>query len=176
MHTQSNTHTHRSPSGRAGKLVSAACLALAVFLLTACGGGAAAIADLPVYPEARELKAGESTIGDTLKNNMEQDKAMRDAVGAGGKTEQRGFKAPAGATWDKVKAFYADKLKADGWSEGAGGIAGSMVSDVMNQVNSSNEMFQTALFSKGNQTLTVVRVVNPVDTNDVELVLSLSSR
>lgn len=145
-------------------------------MLAACGGGAVAIGDLPVYTDARELKAGESTVGDTLKNNMEQDKALRDAIGTGGKTEQRGFKLPADASWDKVKAFYTDKLKADGWSEGAGGIAGNIVSDVMNQVNSSNEMFQTALYSKGNQTLSIVRVVNPVDTADVELILSLSTR
>lgn len=158
------------------RVSAALCLAFAVIVLAACGGGAVAIADLPVYPDARELKAGESTVGDTLKNNMEQDKALRDAVGTGGKTEQRGFKVSADASWDKVKTFYTDKLKADGWAEGAGGIAGNIVSNVMDQVNSSNDMFQTAIFSKGNQTLTVVRVVNPVDTSDVELILSLSSR
>ncbi|MEW5958214.1 MAG: hypothetical protein AB1801_10850, partial [Chloroflexota bacterium] len=46
------------------------------------GGGAVAIGDLPVYPEAAELKEGESIIGDTLAQNMEQDAAIREAMGA----------------------------------------------------------------------------------------------
>jgi hypothetical protein len=176
MTTYHLTPVSTHPRSLRSRAAAAICSALVLLVLVACGGGAVTIGDLPVYTDARELKAGESTVADTLKNNMEQDKALRDAIGNGGKTEQRGFKLPADASWPRVKAFYADKLKAQGWNEGAGGIAGNIVSDVMDQVNSSNEMFQTALFSKGNQTLSIVRVVNPVDTTDVELVLSLSSR
>ncbi len=170
-----NTHnpfmTHKLVAG-----AKRACLALvAGAFLVACGG-AAKLADLPVYTNATELKAGESTIGDTLNKNMAQDKAMREAVGVGGKTEQRGFKLPADATWDQVKAFYTEKLKADGWSEGMGGIGGNLVNNVMSEVNKSNDMVQTALFSKGNQTLTVLRAVNPTNASEVELILSLSTR
>ncbi len=153
-----------------------ACFALVAGALLAACGGAAKLADLPVYSNAVELKAGESAIGDTLNKNMEQDKAVRDAVGVGGKTEQRGFKLPPDATWEQVKAFYTEKLKADGWSEGMGGIGGNLVSNVMSEVNKSNDMVQTALFSKGNQTLTVLRAVNPTNASEVELILSLSTR
>ena len=53
-------------------------------LLGACGSKPVAIADMPVYPGATELKPGESNIADTLKTNGQQDAAMRQAAGVGG--------------------------------------------------------------------------------------------
>jgi hypothetical protein len=145
-------------------------------LLSACGSKPVALADLPVYTGATELKPGESNIADTLQSNGQQDAAMRQAVGTGGSTEQKGFDLPAEATWDQVKSFYTDKLKASGWNEGMGGPAGSMASDIMNQANAGNELFQTALYSKDKQTLTVIRVADPTDTSKVQLILSLSTQ
>ena len=57
-----------------------------------------------------------------------------------------------------------------------GGIGSDLVNNVMSEVNKSNDMVQTALFSKGNQTLTVLRAVSPTNANEVELILSLSTR
>lgn len=152
-----------------------ASLSLAL-LLAACGAAPATIADLPVYPGAVELKPGESAIGDTLQENMQQDAAMREAAGLGGSTEQRGFSLTADAGWDAIKGFYSEQLKAKGWQEGMGGPGGGMVSQMLEQANQGNELFQTAMYSKDKQVLSVVRVASPTDPDVVELILSLSTR
>ena len=163
-------------------------ISLLVLALLACnsilpfgGGGSAATAgDLPVYPGAVELKEGESAIGDTLAQNMEQDAAMREALGAlgSGSTGQKGFQLPTEATWEQVKAFYDKELTAAGWQSGLGGIAGNMVdvNAMMEAANQGNELFQTALWSKGKQTLTTVMVTDPTDQAKKELILSLSTQ
>jgi hypothetical protein len=145
-------------------------------LLVACGAKPATIADLPVYPGAVELKPGESAIGDTLQQNMEQDAAMREAAGAGGSTEQKGFSLTGDASWAAIKSFYGDELKAKGWQEGVGGPGGSIASQMLETANEGNELFQTAMFSKDKQVLSVIRVASPTDPNVVELLLSLSTR
>lgn len=160
------------------KIKTLAIAALSVAMMTACGGGGAAmeIKDLPVYPGATELKPGESRIAETLQKNMEQDAQIRNAVGSGGKTEQKGFKIPADASWDKVKTFYTDKLKATGWSEGIGGPGGAIANNVLNQVNAQNSAFQNTIYSKGNQTLAVFRMADPTDKSSVVVIASLSTR
>jgi hypothetical protein len=152
---------------------------LTVFLivLSACGGNTSA-GDLPKFPGATELKAGESTIGNTLAQNMKQDTAMRQAMGAGGKTEQMGFKLPSDTTWEQVKNFYDKELKAVGWESGLGSVAGGFVdiNAVMGAANQGNDLFQTAIWSKGKQTLTLSMVTSPTDRKQRELILSLSNR
>ena len=154
-------------------------IVLAIFLVILPGcGGSVTSGDLPTYPGAAELKAGESTIGNTLGKNMKQDAALRQAMGTGGKTEQRGFKLPAGTTWEQVKSFYDKELKAGGWESGLGGAAGNFVdiNAVMGAANRGNDLFQTAIWSKGKQTLTVSMIADPTDRKQQELVLSLSTR
>ena len=159
------------------KIKTLAIAALSVAMMTACGGGAAMeIKDLPVYPGATELKPGESRIAETLQKNMEQDAQIRNAAGTGGKTEQKGFKFPGDASWDKVKTFYTDKLKATGWSEGIGGPGGAIANNVLNQVNAQNSAFQNTIYSKGNQTLAVFRMADPTDKSSVVVIASLSTR
>ncbi len=145
-------------------------------LLGACGSKPVAIADMPVYPGATELKPGESNIADTLKTNGQQDAAMRQAAGVGGSTTQKGFNLPTDAKWDQVKVFYTDKLTASGWTVGMGGPGGNIASQVMDQANQANTLFQTAIFSKDKQTLTVMRVVDPTDAAKVQMILSLSTQ
>ena len=159
------------------KLLLFAVLIVFLTFLSACGGNASA-GDLPKFPGAAELKAGESTIGSTLANNMKQDAAMRQAMGAGGKTEQKGFKLPSDATWEQVKSFYDKELKASGWESGLGSVAGGLVdiNAVMGAANQGNDLFQTAMWSKGKQTLTVAMVIDPTDKTQRQLILSLSSR
>lgn len=160
-------------------------ISLVVLTLLACnsllpfgGTSAVAMSDLPAYPSAVELKPGESVIGDTLADNEAQDAALRQAAGVGGQTEQRGFQLPAEATWDQVKGFYDKELTAAGWQSGLGGIANNFVDvdAVLEQTNQSNEAFQTAIWSKGKQTLSVVMITNPTDATKKELILSLSTQ
>ena len=152
---------------------------LAVFLafFPACKGKAGA-GDLPQYPGATELKSRESIVGDTLAQNMKQDAALRQAMGAGGKFEQTGFKLPGEATWEKVKNFYDQELKTRGWESGLGGAAGGLVdiNAVMGAANQGNDLFQTAIWSKGQQTLTLSLVTSPTDRKQRTLIVSLSSR
>ena len=146
-------------------------------LMVACGGKSAGIGDIPAYPGATELKADNSAIGKTLAKNTEQDEAMRNAMGAGGSTVQKGFALPADATWDGVKAFYEKELKARGWQTGLGGIAGGIdVNSMMGMATQgAPNAPQTMIFSKGKQTLTMVWTPIPVK-NEKTLIFSLSTR
>ncbi len=145
-----------------------------IFLLTlaACGKSPVGINEIPTYPNAVELKAGDSRLATTLANNVAMDAAMRKAVGVGGKTEQRGFSVGKEVKWEAVKNFYDEKLKSGGWGDlpGAGGIA----TNILNQVNQQNDLFQTANYSRGKQNLSLMRVANPI-TKDVLLILSLTT-
>ncbi len=152
-------------------IVSLIALAVLASALAGCGGNAAVgINDLPAYPGATELKAGDSTVGDTLAKNMQTDAGLRQAMGSGGKTEQKGFTLPKDAKWDAIKKFYDDKLKAGGWSE-----PNSMVSNVLAQVNATNDAFQNAIYTRSNQSLAVIRVADPT-AGGAMLILSLSTR
>ena len=153
---------------------AALALILPVLLVVAgCGSRKpVTIGELEAYPGAVELRAGEARVGDTLARNAQQDAALRGAVGAGGRTEQKGYRLPRGTRWDEVRGFYDGTLKATGWESGAGGLAGGMVSSVLGAVSRSNDAVQTAMWSRGKQTLMVVMV----SQRQPELVLSLSTR
>ena len=146
-------------------------------LLSACGGPApVSIAELPSYDGAKELQPGNSPIATTLKNNEAQ------AAATGQKIEQKAFDLPGGTSWDQVKSFYTEQLKAKGWKEGvgagkgiAGGIAAGMVNDALSQANAGNDMLQTAIFSRGKQTLTVMRMAGATKKKEVQLLLSLNT-
>jgi hypothetical protein len=153
------------------KLFAVVLTILTLFTLAACGGSAAAtLNDIPAYPGATELKPGESNIADTLANNNQADAAMRGQVGVGGKTEQKGYNLPKDANWDQVKAFYDEKLKAGGWG------TNTLVSGIMDQANQGNDLFQTSNWQKGTQNVTVVMVVSPVNADEKQLIVSLSSQ
>ena len=150
---------------------------LVVFVfLVACGGGTVAIGDIPAYPDATALEPGVDPVADTLVDNMAQDAQIRDSVNVGGQIEQKAYRLPAGASWDDVQNFYNDKLGDDGWESGLGGIAGSIAGDVMSSVNQSNDMMQTTFWSRGKQTLTMVRVAQDVaGDGDFLLIMSLAT-
>ena len=138
--------------------------------LTACGGASAvAINDLPAYPGATELKAGDSRIGATLAQNSQNITALTQASGGCGKTYQNGYSLPKDTTWDTVKKFYDDKLKSAGWSEP------SATSSILTQVNQQNPTTQTVIYVRGNQTLSVIRFVEPI-SKDASLIFSLTTR
>jgi hypothetical protein len=152
------------------RLLLALLATLALFVLGACGAKPAALADIPTYPEATELQPGESVLADTLAQNNQSDAAMREQMGLGGATEQRGFSLPQSATWDEVKGFYDEQLKAAGWS------TNGMVSSMMEQANQANDIFKTANWQKGKQNVSVVMLTSPTDSAVKELIISLSTQ
>lgn len=150
-------------------------LLLVVLALTACGAKPVTIADLPVYPNATALNPGDDPVADTLVQNMAQDAQIRTSVGVGGSIEQKAFSVPADASWDAVNKFFTDELTGNGWESGMSGPGGDIASDIMNQVNADNDVFQTAIFSKGKQSLTVMRVADPTNPDSLYLILSLAT-
>ena len=152
-----------------------ACLLIAA--LSSCGGKPAAMTDIPVFPGALELTAGTSAVGDTLSQNEQTDAAMRKAMNAGGKIEQRAWQLPAGTAWPEVKSFYEEKLQAAGWQSGLGGVAGGFadVNKMMDAANQSNPMSQTMIFSKGKQSLTLLMLAMPMNKEGKQLIVSLAT-
>jgi hypothetical protein len=142
-----------------------------------CGGSPpVTLAELPVYPGAVELEPGETRVGDTLASNVQMDAAIRSAVGVGGSTDQKGYRLPRDARWAQVQSFYADTLKAAGWELGGGGPAGGVVASVLGAVSQQNELFKTAVWSRGKQSVTVLMVTPPGTRQPPELILSLATR
>ena len=158
-------------------LKSFAVMSAAAVILTACGGAPpVTIADLPTYAGATVLQPGNSPIATTLKNNETQAAAM------GQKIEQKAFNLPGDATWDKVIGFYTEQLKTRGWKEGAvasgmgSSMANDMVSKALGQANAGNDLFKTALLTRGKQTLTLMRLAGATRKNEAQLLLSLNTR
>jgi len=133
--------------------------ALLLVLLVGCAAAAparATLADIPVYPEAVQLKPGESAIADTLAQNVQT------AAGMGQELEQQMSTLPAGTAWDDVAQFYAEKLDAAGWRKADLPVP-------------ANQMMQMALYTRGTQSLTVAQLTAPMDQGTF-LLLSLASQ
>lgn len=153
------------------KLVTTVLVVLALGLLASCGGSPpATLTDIPAYPDAVELKPGESSLADTLGQNNQADAALRAQIGTGGKTEQKGYNLPSGATWDQVKSFYEDKLKAAGWN------TNSLVSGIMDQANQGNDLFHVANWQRGSQNVSVIMLTSPTTPDTKQVIISLSSQ
>jgi hypothetical protein len=150
-------------------------MALLLFVLAACGSKTATIEEIPAFTGATALVPGEDPVADTLVQNMEQDAQLRTQVGVGGSIEQKAYRLPADASWDAVKSFYADALEGDGWESGLGGPGGDLASGIMDSVNTGNEFFQTAIWSRGDQTITIIRNVDPTNAENVMLMMSLAT-
>ncbi len=148
-----------------------ALLAIFAAAMTACGGSAQPLTlnDIPAFAGAKEFKPGESAIGDTLAKNMQTNAALTKSIGAGGKLEQKGFSLPDGTTWDAVQKFYDDKLKSTGWG------TDSTTASILAAVNQSNDAFQTTTYMRGNQTLAIIRMTDPI-SKSAWLFLSLNTR
>ena len=151
-------------------------LAISLIFLVACGSKAVTMDEIPAYPEATALEPGADPVADTLVENMAQDAQIRTDVGVGGQIEQKAYRLPTGATWDDVESFYNDKLGANDWENGLGGIAGNIAGDMMGTVNQANEMMQIGTWSRDKQTLSLVRVAETTDSNgSFLLILSLAT-
>ena len=131
--------------------------AMFVFALAACGGSTpATLADVPTFPDATALNPGENPIADTLAKNVRQAGSM------GQKLDQKMFTLPSDTSWDKVKAFYTDKLTGAGWTSTSIPIP-------------DNDMFKMTVWTKGTQSLTVGQITEPV-SKDNFLLFSLASQ
>lgn len=150
-------------------------LVISSLVLAACGSDPATLSDIPAYEGATALQPGQDAIADTLAQNMEQDASLRASVGVGGNIEQMAYRLPEGTTWEQVKDFYNTKLDADGWKSGMGGPGGDLASSIMESASTGNPLFQTAIWSKDKQTLTLVRNVNPTNEAEVYLFISLNT-
>jgi hypothetical protein len=146
-----------------------------VVVASGCGSKPATADDLPLYPGAVELKPGEDPVADTLANNMTQDASLRQGISAGGSIEQKAYRLPADASWEAVQAFYKDNLEGNGWKSGAGGIAGDIVNQALESTNAGNELFQTAMWSKGKQVFTIFRLMESLDSTQPYLIVSLNT-
>ena len=146
-------------------------VAMLALVLSACGASAQPVTlnDIPVYAGAKEFKPGESAIGDTLAKNMQTNAALTKAVGTGGKLEQKGFSLPQDGTWDAVGKFYDDKLKSTGWN------TDSTTVSILAAVNQQNDAFQTVVYLRGNQSLSVIRMTDPI-SKSAWMFLSLNTR
>lgn len=151
--------------------------ALAVLLVAAgCGRAPATLAELPAYPGAVELAAGDIGAGDTVASAMRRDASARAAAGLGGRVEQKGYRLPPGARWGEVRAFYAERLGAAGWKPGAGGrLAAGIAANVLGLGTRGRDPVESASWSRDGQTVTVLVVSRP-DDQPGELVVSLSTR
>ncbi len=156
-------------------VLTAVLLVLFTLMLSACGGEPATLSEVPAYPEATALKAGEDPIADTLINNVEQDASIRANIGVGGSMDQMAYRLPAGTTWEQVKSFYDKELDGAGWETGIGGPGGSIASDIMESANAGNDLFQMASWNKDKQILTLIRNINPTNESEVYLIMSLNT-
>lgn len=144
--------------------------ALILTLVAACGTQPVALADIPVYPGATELKPGESPIGDTLGSNNQQDALLRSQLNLGGKTEQKGFQMPAGVTWDQVRSFYDEQLKQTGWA------SNNLVGGILEQANQGNDSFRIANWQRDKQNVSVILLALPTTPDQQQLIVSLSTQ
>ena len=154
------------------KHISLVILAFALFSLAACSSKQVSLSDLPTFPGATAVKPGDDPVADTLMKNMEQDASLRTDLGVAGGIEQAAHQLPANSSWEDVKNFYDEELSASGWESGLGGIAGGFANDAL---EAAAQVSETALWSRGKQTLTLVRLVDPTDQTALYLIFSLNT-
>lgn len=156
-----------------GMVSKSTIIALSMLFMFGCGGNVS-LGDLPVFPGAEELTPSNSQLGNTLKNNMETDKKIRESMGpmaAKGSVEQKGYALPSKAQWKDVKNFYDKKLTSLGWQSGLGGVAGKFV-DINQAMNAGgSNSSHTIIYSKGKQTLSIIMI----STGKRQIILSLST-
>jgi hypothetical protein len=155
-------------------------LALVVILLTlaSCsiptggrviGGQPIVISELPTYPGATELSAGQSSVIDPIFGAAQRETPQFIGLGIEVVKEQRNFKVSTETTFSDLKAFYGDKLLAGGWREDAA------IREFTNNANLQVENMQGAIWNRIDQTLLVV-LATDATTGDKEFTLSLSTR
>ncbi len=160
-------------------------LRLSILLLSACGllffaacaanaggrvigGQPIAIGELPTYPGAVELNAGESKIIEPIFGPAQRETPPFIGLGIEVVKTQRNFRVPQETRFNQVKEFYADKLQAGGWREDAA------MRVFINNANEQIENVQGAIWVRVDQTLLLVMATDP-SNGEKEVTLSLAT-
>ena len=150
---------------------------LAVLTISACsvqaggrviGGQPVDIGELPIYPGATELSAGQSKIIDPVFAPVQRETPPFIGLGIEVLKTQRNFSVPKDATFDQIKAFYSDKLLAGGWREDPA----MRVFTTNANTHSADE--QGAIWVRVDQSLLMV-LLRDAATGNQELTLSLAT-
>lgn len=151
---------------------------LGVVALAACsiptggrviGGQPIAISELPTYPGATELNAGQSKVIDPLFAPAQRETPPFIGLGIEVEKSQRNFRVPKEASFADIKSFYSDKLLAGGWREDPA------MREFTNSANAVMQNMQGAIWVRVDQTLLVVLATDPA-TGEKELTLSMATR
>jgi len=158
-----------------------ALLLVILSIFPSCSLKPVGLADIPLYPDAIELKPGESRIGDAQANNVKDDAVMKkiaEYMAGGGKLAEMTLELPEGTSWGNILDFYQDKLVAGGWSNAVGGVPRNVldVSGLMGGSDEDRQYIQSTMFSRGSQSLAMVMVSLPEDRDYRELILSLVTK
>lgn len=150
--------------------------ACGIIFLSACGstgggrvigGQPMAISELPTYPGATELKASESKIVEALFGAAQRETPPFIGLGIEVDKAQRDFSVPKETTFEDIKSFYVDKLRAYGWREDP---AMRVFTD---NANTNAKNMQGAVWVRVDQTLLIVLASGA--TGEKELTLSLAT-
>lgn len=159
-------------------LIPLAVTILALMSIAACsvqaggrviGGQPVVISELPIYPGATELTPGQSKIIEPIFGPAQRETPPFIGLGIEVVKSQRDFSVPPDTTFNQIKSFYSDKLKAGGWRE-------DPAMRVFTQnANEQTTNLQGAIWVRVDQTLLIVLARNP-DTGEKELQLSIATR
>lgn len=87
--------------------------ALAVLLVACQPSEPVAMSDLPLYPGAQPLAAGENETADQILSLL--DAALEESTGEGTTIESALYTLPQGESWESVRAFYERELANTAW-------------------------------------------------------------
>ncbi|MCU0490300.1 MAG: hypothetical protein MUD01_01735 [Chloroflexaceae bacterium] len=82
---------------------------LVLVSLVGCGGQAATMSAIPIFPNTVPLQAGESKMADLFANTLTR------MVGEKLKADVRMYSLPPKSSWDSINAFYAEQLNGTDW-------------------------------------------------------------
>lgn len=133
------------------------------------GGQPIAISELPTYPGATELSAGESKVIDPLFGPAQRETPPFIGLGIEVEKAQRNFRVPRETTFADVKAFYSDKLLAGGWREDAA------MREFTDNANAQAKNMQGAIWVRVDQSLLLVLATDAA-TGEKEVTLSVATR
>lgn len=96
---------------RTSKRILPVIVVLLMGVVVGCGAKPVTLSDVPIYPGAEPLAAGQNQIADPMVARMEL------LAGQSGLyAEMERYAVPAGATWSDIRTFYQEALSGDGWT------------------------------------------------------------
>ena len=112
--------------------------------------------DLPLYPNAVELKPGEEHLADTLAALAKNDATLQRALGLA-TAERRVFALPKDTAPDATRKFYDDKLLPAGWK------SETVKSTLLERVSQLTDVsaYQVVVWTRGTQRLAIVQAASP---------------